>query len=206
MKAGLTESQIERIIDEVAKGNIKPGEMKDDLVDHFCCVVEDEMSKGVAFDTALEQAVKRICPEGLDEIGKETLYLLPQKIRKRLEKLVYSSGFILLTGILITVVMKLLQVPGSGIILFAITLVLVMFFLPTLFVFVSKNVPRKKLTWYLAGCIGAESLVLFILFKTLHWPGAVIFLTIAVFGIYLALFPFFFFKIYKKDSRFSIKQ
>ena len=65
-----------RIIDEINRSSLKNQALKDDLIDHFCCMVEMEMDKGNAFEVALKKAYKHTAPNGLNEIQQETIFLL----------------------------------------------------------------------------------------------------------------------------------
>ena len=199
MKSFLNESQIERIAGTVNKSSIAPAEMRVDLIDHLCCMVEDEMSKGKDFETAYREALQRFCPNGLDEIQNGAVFLSTSKSRKRLERILYVSGFISLTGVLASVVMKKLHVPGGGILFFATICVAIFVFAPSLFIRLFRHVSGKKPLYYYLGFAGVLFGVFAILFNTMHWPGTSLFLLLAVVLVYIAVFPLFFIKIFKKS-------
>jgi len=199
MESILKESQIEQIADTVSKSDIASAEMKDDLTDHLCCIVEDEMSKGKDFDTAYQAALQRFCPNGLNEIQNETQFLFTSKSRKRLDRTLYVTGFIALTGVLATVVMKTLHTPGGGIVLFATFLVAIFVFFPTVFIRLFRDLSGKKSIYYYFGFSGAMLLVTSAFLYVMHWPGTSLFLFLAIILIYIALFPLFFVKILKKS-------
>ncbi|MEO0585485.1 MAG: hypothetical protein AAF135_24950, partial [Bacteroidota bacterium] len=56
------EQIIENLVD--AQG-LKIRTLRDDLIDHLCCVVESELSKGQSFEQVLENAVADLAPDGL---------------------------------------------------------------------------------------------------------------------------------------------
>jgi len=197
MKSELSEKQIEQIADTVNGSNIASADLKEDLIDHLCCIVEDEMSKGNEFETACKTAMRQVCPNGLDEIENETVFLLPSKNRKRLSRTTYISGFAALTGIFVTTIAKILHLPGAGVALTATAFVVIFVFFPAIFVHLLKS--GKKNVSYILGFIGAWFLVLSVLFKLMHWPLDNIFLLLAILFGYLGVFPLFFFKIFKKS-------
>jgi len=199
MKSFLNESQIERIAGMVNKSAIVSAEMKEDLIDHLCCIAEDEMSKGKDFEMALQAALQRFCPNGLDEIQNETLFLFTSKSRKRLDQTLYFSGFIALTGVLATAVMKTLHLPGGGLMLSATFLVAIFVFFPAVFVRLFRGMSGKKPIYYYFGFVGAMLLVISAFLYIMHWPGTSLFLFLAIILIYIAMFPFFFVKILKKS-------
>jgi len=197
MKSVLSETQIEQIADTVNGSNITSADLKEDLIDHLCCIVEDEMSKGNEFETACRTALRRVCPNGLNEIQNETVFLLPSKSRKRLGRTTYISGFVALTGMLFTAIMKILHLPGAGLVLMATAFVVIFVFFPTVFVHLLKS--GKKNVSHILGFIGAWLLVLAVVFKLMHWPLDNIFFLLAILFGYLGVFPLFFFKIFKKS-------
>jgi len=199
MKSVLNESQIEQIADMVNGSNITSAELKEDLIDHLCCVVEDEMSKGKSFETASREALQRVCPNGLNEIQTETVFLLTSKRRKKLNRMIFVSGFVSLSGLLITIVLKLLHLPFSSIFLVLSNLVLVFLFFPFIIVRLVENIPGKRnIVIFAFGFIGAWSFALSGIFAVYHWPGTLYMLLSGVLNILIA-FSIFFFKIFKKS-------
>ena len=198
MKTVLNELQIKRIADTVNESNIASAELKVDLIDHLCCIAEDEMSKGKDFETAYGVAFQRFCPNGLNEIQNETVFLFTSKSRKRLDRTMYVSGFTALTGALITTVMKLLHLPFAQLALLATFFVVVLAFFPAVYIrlFRQKTNGMKSLRLDL---IGALLLVVSVVFLINHWPFMQLLLLAAFVCIYIALFPLFFFKIFKKS-------
>jgi len=199
MKSILNESQIGKIADTVNESAIASAEMKEDLIDHLCCIAEDEMSKGKDFEIALQAALQRFYPNGLDEIQNETLFLFTSKSRKRLDRTLYVSGFIAITGVLATVVMKTLHIPGGSIVLLTTFLVALFVFFPTVFIRLFKNASGKKSMYSYFGFVGAMLLMISVFLYIMHWPGTALFLILAVILVYIALFPLFFVKISKKS-------
>ena len=203
MKSVLNESQIERIADMVSGSNIASAELKEDLIDHLCCVVEDEMSRGKEFEASYQTALQRVCPNGMDEIQNETLFLLPLKSRKRLDKTMYVSGFVALTGILATTIMKVLHLPFAQLVLLTTTFVVILVFLPSIFIRLMKQMPGKKRIPFFGFkgvlvYIGAFFCIVSAVFKIAHWPFANYFLLLASIIGYVGIFPLFFFKVSKK--------
>ena len=67
--------------------------LQEDLADHFCCVVEEIMAGGVLFETAFEQAKKRVVPEAPEQLQADLNYLLTIKKKIMTRKLVFLFGF-----------------------------------------------------------------------------------------------------------------
>jgi len=201
MKSILNESQIEKIADTVHNSNIASAEMKDDLIDHLCCMVEDEMSKGGDFETAYQVVLQRFYPKGLNEVPDETVFLFTSKSRKKIDRVISISGFAILTGILITVVMKMLHLPFAQMVLLATFFVFLLILFPAIFIRKMKGKKRipvfgiKGILFY----VGAILFIIAIVFHISHYPGGIYILWLASIIIYVAVFPLFFFKTFKKS-------
>jgi len=199
MKSILNESQIERIADTVSKSAIASAEMKEDLIDHLCCIAEDEMSKGKDFETVFQT----VLPKRLNEIQNETVFLFTSKSKRRLDIALFASGLGALTGALATVVMKMLHLPFAQLV-FLITVCLVLsVVIPVLFIRTFKKAPEKRISFFgFKGILFYTGVLLCFVsgvFTLAHWPGSFVVLLSAVIFIYLALFPLFFVKIFTKS-------
>ena len=197
----LTEKQIDYITQIVNKSTIQSAEMKEDLIDHFCCAIEADMQKGMSFETAYNKAYYYICPEGFDEIQRETIYLLTFKNIKKMNKLLYLSGYLSAIGATTTLFMKLNHVMYGQLVLFFTAVILLLVFLPTLFTYLYKNDLSQsygKKTMYVCGFVGIELLGAFFLAEMMHWPFGGLVLALAVLLLNFAFFPMWFLKMYRK--------
>ncbi|MCE7996684.1 MAG: hypothetical protein HEP71_32290 [Roseivirga sp.] len=86
---------------------LEGADLTNDLVDHFCCIVEEQMSEGNTFNEAFDIAFKRISPDGPKEIEKDLIYLLTIKRKIMFKKSAYVFGYISL----ILVISGILFVP-----------------------------------------------------------------------------------------------
>lgn len=196
----LTERQIEYIAQAINRSKIESADLKEDLMDHFCCAIEEEMKKGLNFEDSYQKAFLNICPDGLDEIQKETIFLLTSKKIKAMKKLLYVSGYLSAIGLTTTFVMKSTHIGGAMITLLLTTAILVFIFLPTLFITLYKRAFTKNLSdklKYIFGFIGAALFITSIAFKIAHWPGATLILVTSIATINFVFFPLLFFKMYK---------
>lgn len=198
----LTDENIEFISKAIDESNIKSAEMKDDLIDHFCCSVEEGMKKGQSFEEAYKKAYQNICPQGFDEIQRETVYLLTFKKFLTLKRLMYLSAYLSAIGTTTTFFLKVNHIAGGMIFLLLTALIFIFLFLPSLFI----NLYRAELSTlfidklkYFFGFFGSALLIVSIVFKTAHWPGATLIFLSSIVIINFAFFPFLFFKMYKKS-------
>ncbi len=199
----LTDKHIDFIYNEISKSNISSTELKEDLTDHFCCIIEDEMRNGKEFKKAYDKAYHNICPNGFDEIQKETIYLLTKKKIQIMKKSLFILGFITIMFFLIGLIIKFMHWPGGNILLLSSSLMLVLAFLPVLFINLYKKEISKVFSnkiKYVLGYVGFSLLIVSILFKLMHWPGGNVLLTCALLILTFGFLPILFFKTYKKVS------
>jgi hypothetical protein len=204
----LTEKQIDYITQVVNESTIQSEAMKEDLIDHFCCAIEADMQKGASFETAYNKAYYYICPDGFDEIQRETIFLLTLKNIQKMKKLLYFSGYLSAIGMTTGLSMMLSESHvdnvsfGNGrIVLFATVVILVFVFLPTLFMHLYKKDLAQfygKKMMYAGGFTGVAFLVLSLFFTWMHWPLDSVFLLTALVAVNFAFFPMLFLKMYRK--------
>lgn len=200
----LSEKDIEFVIKQINGSKIESSELREDLIDHFCCVIEEEMKKGLTFEKSYEKACQKICPGGLDEIRRETLFLLTNKKNRAMKRLLYFSGYlttIAITTSIFVIIFQSRHIPGSSIFLVASVLLLMFLFLPSLFINLYKRQLSKTFAnkmMYIAGFAGLFFLLVSIIFKIQHWAYGSYPLIISIASINFALFPFLFFKMYRK--------
>lgn len=198
----LSEEEVVRLQVQIDKSAISSQSLKDDLLDHFCCFIEHEMRGGSSFEEAHQKAWQQICPNGLDEIQHETIFLLNAKKIIFMKKVMYSIG--LLTSISISVgwLFKVLNWPGGGDLFTYGFLAFVLIFLPMLAIDRYKLVLNKALSEKLRVILGYTSAIvtgLAVLFKIMHLQGASILLILGILLFSFGFLPFLFFRMYRKS-------
>lgn len=192
----------DRIIAEVNSSSIKSQALKDDLIDHFCCLVEMEMDKGLPFDEALENAYDQTAPNGLDEIQQETIFLLNYSKIMLMKRLTYVSGYLFSLTWATGALFKILHLPGAGVLLGIGGLGVAFIFLPLLLVNRYKNLAREVMSEKMKWVFGIASIILLILsitMKMFHLQGAALMLGISFLVFGFGFLPFLFFRMYRKS-------
>ena len=72
----VSSEQITHIHEVIDQSSINIETLKDDLLDHLCCVVEVKMTNGIEFEISLKEALDELAPDGLNTIQRETIFLL----------------------------------------------------------------------------------------------------------------------------------
>lgn len=190
------------IIDAVEKSQIRNQSLKDDLIDHLCCMAEIHMEKGAAFQDALQAALVQTAPNGLNEIEKETIFLLNYSKIILMKRLTYISGYLFSLVWVGGALFKVLHLAGAGEMLTIGGVGLAFIFFPLLIINRYKNLAREVLSERLKWILGGISLLLLILsisMKLLHLMGAGLLLSISFLVFGFGFLPFFFFRMYKKS-------
>lgn len=196
----LSDEQIDFIVGKVNESQIKSKELKEDLVDHFCCIIEDNMRQGSSFEESYNKAYQSICPGGLNEIYQESIFLLSSKRIGIMKRLLLASGFIVIFILLTGIVFKIQHWPAGGLLLLAAAATLIFVFLPLLFLYFYKSEYSKYLSYrmkYLMGYIGLALLLTGAVMKLFHLPGTGWTLLISLVVLNFGFLPILFYRSYK---------
>jgi hypothetical protein len=198
----LSEAQEKIIIEEIEQSSVKSRELKDDLIDHFCCLVEIEMNKGKTFQIALQSAYKQTAPNGLNEIQNETIFLLNYNKIMLMKRLTYASGYLFALALIVGIFFKLMHLPGATVLMFGGGSGFAFIFIPLLLINKFKRSAPKVMSEKLKWILGATSLIMFMLaswMKLQHLMGAAFMLGLSFLVFGFGFLPFLFFRMYKKS-------
>ncbi len=185
----LSIDNINLIISDVRKQEISFSHLPDELIDHLCCDVEDEMLNGMAFPEAYNRVKQKFSKRRLKEIQEETLYAVDTKYRrmKNTMKISGIAGTILLG---FAALFKIQHWPGAGIMITLGELYAGICF----FTFfprgpLERNPQYKENLSVYFRIHFRVFLLLGTLFKVQHWPGAGILLLLSAVISVLFLIP-----------------
>lgn len=200
----MKEVEESRVIDKVTNSGIKNQRLKDDLIDHLCCIIELQMKKGIGFEDALNMAVFQVAPNGLGEIEQETIFLLNYSKIMFMKRFTYTSGYLFALASILGIFFKMMHFPGATLLSFIGGSGLVFVFLPLLLVNRYKLLVHQAMTERMKWILGVLSGVLFMLasyMKIFHLQGAVVVLGLSFLCFGFGFLPFLFFRLYKKSVR-----
>ena len=176
----LTLRNIEEISRDVGRQEITFPHLRDELTDHICCDVENEMQKGLSFADAYLAVRKKLGSRRLREIQEETLYAVDTKYRqmKTTMKISGIAGTVLLG---FAALFKIMHWPGAGIMLMLGGFILAFVFMPSALTVLWKETHNtRRLFLYVTAFIAGMLFITGVVFKMQHWPGAGILLSLAV--------------------------
>ena len=198
----LSPEQVEVIRKQVDQSSISIDSLRDDVLDHLCCVIEIKMERGKVFDSARQEALYELAPDGLDEIQRETVFLLNSDKIILMKKVMYLVGLLSAMAFVTGWFFGIMRFPGAfelsvyGFSAFA------FIYVPMMAIDYFKTNIRGALSERLKVMLGVASALLIGvagIFKTMHLAGT---RTILIMGAAVCIFgflPFFFFSMYKKS-------
>lgn len=198
----ITSEQIDWIDEQISSSKIDNEMLRDDLLDHFCCLIEIEMNQGLGFEKAYQKAFLQTAPNGLDEIQRETIFLLNSKRIIAMKQVTYITGFLFSLAFTVGIVFKFLHFMGAGLLLFCGAVGLIFIFIPLLFInhykaFINQAASEKAR--YVIAFLSTSLFILGALLKVLHLPGAAVILAVGGLLFGFGFLPFLFFRMYKKS-------
>jgi len=198
----LSDEQVEYIEQQVNNSQIESKELQEDLIDHFCCVIEDYLDQGKTFEESYNKAYEIVCPNGFDEIYKETLLLLTSNNIIIMKKSMYILGFIATVLLTTSILFKLMHWPGAGLLIVLGAFMLIFVLLPIIALYFYKKEFSQYISYklkYVFGFVGLGLFLAGIVGKVMHWPGWGITLVVSIAIINFGFFPFLFYRLYKKS-------
>jgi hypothetical protein len=190
----LSEKQVQFIHDDLLRNGIEMEDLRMSLVDHICCVIEEEITEDDQFEEFYTRIVTRFYHRHLEEIQEETKLLLTFKHYYAMKNVMIRSGAFTAICFTTGALFKLMHWPGAAFLLLSSILVFSFLFLPILFLFKTREVNLRSQK----SLIGIATVFGFLfsmstLFKLMHWPYASV-LWLSSLGILLLVFlPLFFF-------------
>ena len=170
---------IDQISRDISRQEIIFSHLLEDLIDHVCCDVENEMQNGLNFTEAYHRVKQKMGSRRLKEIQEETLYVVDTKYR-------YMKNTMKISGVAGTIMFGLASLfkiqhwAGAGVMMTLGAMILAFVFLPSaLSVLWKETHNRKRLFLFVSAFSAGMLFILGTLFKIQHWPMAGTILTMA---------------------------
>jgi len=190
----LNDKQIDFILDDIKRNGVEMEDLQSNLLDHICCIVEQELEENGDFEHYYSSAIKKFYKKDFREIEEETISLLTFKNYYIMKKIMLISGIVSVTFMCLGILFKFLHLPGAGIMIVLGIGLISLLFLPLLFVLKIKE--RKETKDKVLIGIGTFSAILMcmgVLFKIMFWPFANMMAVSAIVILLLVFLPVYFF-------------
>ncbi|MDH5476140.1 MAG: hypothetical protein OEX22_10645 [Cyclobacteriaceae bacterium] len=202
--SALSQLQIELIRGDIRQNGVELVDLEEDLLDHICCTIEEQLDGTMSFEELYQSAKKKVFPNGYREIQEATNYLITQKynnMKKTMNVLGIAGSALFLIGS----IMKTLHLAGSNELLALGTASLVLGYLPLMLVLSLQqtDLVLGKLR-NMSGYLGATAIVLGVFLQILHFSGGKLFFLVGV-ALFLLVFVPLFIKSVGKESMMKIQ-
>ena len=201
----ISENQVDFILDDIERKGVKTEDVRYNILDHVCCIIENEMDNEMNFNEFYQNTIARFYRKELGEIEEETQILLTFKNYYAMKRTLKISGITSIILIMIGVIFKTMHWPGAGL---AVVLGLTFFsliFIPLNIVLKFKDNKEKNNRLIMTvGMLTASASTIGVLFKIMHWPYANVIMFSSLLIFMLIFIPIYFVVKYRDpESRFN---
>lgn len=201
----VTDEEIDFILDDITKRGVVTEDVKYNILDHVCCIIENEMPLEENFKKFYENTIAKFYHEELSEIEQETRKLITFKYYHAMKRTLKISAVISILFIMIGVTFKAMHWPGAGV---AVVLGLAFFslvFIPLNIVMKFRDDKEKSNRLIMTvGMVTASAATVGVLFKIMHWPTANIIMFSSLLVFMLVFIPIYFIIRFKDpDTKFN---
>ncbi len=201
MKETVTDYHVDRIRSDIIGHGLTYEPLIDDITDHICCMVEEEMRSGKSFELSYSGIIDIIGDNQLGKIQHDTLLLLDKKFQQ-MKKLTYFTGLSSTIIVLFGAISKHMHWPGAGIELSLGLLLIVLVFLPLYFIVTYREQTEKKSVVYpVTGYFTVALLLVAAVFRIQHWPGADTVVKIALAVLIIGFLPLYIVNAFQKIKK-----
>ena len=169
----ISDQQVEYILNDIRRNGIEMEDLQLNLLDHICCIMEQELKENDDFERFYHETVKRFYKHNFREIEEETINLLTFKNYYAMKKVLIASGVFSVFAFITGSAFKFMYWPGASVLLTLGIGSFSLLFLPLLFILKAREAKAAsdKFVVAIASVVGAM-FSLAILFIVQHWPGA----------------------------------
>lgn len=170
----ISEQQVEFILDDISARGIETEDLQLNLLDHICCIIEQELEENGDFGQFYQATIKRFYKTQLREIEDEAISLLINQNYYAMKKIMIVSGLLSASLFIMGIVLKFLHAPGASLGIVTGVLIMSLVFLPLVFLLKIKEQKQLKDKFLAAtGTISAILMSLSVLFRVMHWPYSI---------------------------------
>lgn len=201
----LSDQQIDYILDDISARGVKMESLQQNLLDHVCCIIEQNLEANGDFERFYQTTIQTFYKKELSEIEAETHLLLTFKNYYAMRKTMFITGAISAVAFIIGSFLKIMYLPGAGVLLFLGFISISFLFLPLLFILKSKEAANKRDRLILfTGTASAIMYCVSMLFLLFHWPGArIIWISTLLITTFIFLPGYFFTGIRKEETKIN---
>lgn len=201
----LSDNEIDYILEDIQKHGVTAEDLQQDLLDHMCCLLEEEMYEGADFFEFYLNIRARFYTHSLKEIQEERdkLFIFKEyyAMKNTLKYTGLLSAFLTITGALL----KIFHLPGAGITIVLGGFLFTLIFLPLMIALKFRDEEKTVDKWVFSiGFLLAMSITTGMIFKMMHWPFANKLTLIGLVGFIFIYIPLYYItRIRRPELRFN---
>jgi hypothetical protein len=189
----LKDEHIDFILDDIKANGVVIEDLQHNLLDHICCIIENELNEGEDFYSFYKQVLPRFFKKELREIELETQNLLTFKNYYAMKNTLKISGLLSAVLTFLGATLKVLHLPGANISIVLGGILFSLVFLPLMIVLKFKDEEKQVDKLVLSfGFLIAMVAFIGVLFKLMHWPFANILMISGISAFVFAYVPLYF--------------
>jgi len=203
----LNNNQVTLILDRIIADGVTDKNLQNDLLDHYCCFIEERLLSEDDFEEVYNTAFQIITPNGMQEIQRELYFMLNFNKQTIMKRIIYLSGFITVFFISTSIMFKTSHWPGANILVLISTLLVIVTSAILLYNSLQhwKSNSSMHNTRVLTGFISALFIGDGLIFKLYHYAGGTFQIAIGVCLLNLIYLPILFYGLYKQTTDNSSK-
>ena len=201
----VTDEQVDFILDDLEKRGVITEDVRYNILDHVCCIIENEMSNESDFNEFYEHTIAQFYRKELGEIEEETQVLLTFKHYYAMKRILKISGITSITLILLAVTFKAMHWPGTSIMAVMGLGFFSLVFIPLNIAMKFANDTEKSNRLIMTvGMLAASAATMGVLCKIMHWPFANILMMSSLLVFMILFIPIYFIVNYKNpETKFN---
>jgi hypothetical protein len=198
--AQLNDSHVTFILDRIIADGVTDINLQNDLLDHYCCFIEERLSAGADFESVYKIAFQNITPNGMQEIQQELYFILNFNKQTIMKRIIYLFGFLTVFFISTSILFKTFHWDGAAILVLICPFLVIV----TATILFSNSLKHWKShsrvynTRVVTGFLSALLISDGIIFKLNHFPGGALQVFAGVLLLNLVFLPIFFYGLYKQ--------
>jgi len=201
----ITTTEIEFILNDIEKRGIVTEDVKYNILDHVCCIIENEISPEMDFKKFYRNTIAQFYRNELSEIEEETNLLLTFKNYHNMKRILKISSITSIILILLGAIFKSMHWNGAGVIIVLGLTFFSLIFVPLNIVLKLKdNTKNNNKLIIIVGFLTVSTSTIGVLFKIMHWPGANMLMISSLLLFVVIFIPTYFIINYRNpDTKFN---
>ena len=201
----ITDDQVDFILDDIEKRGVITEDVRYNILDHVCCIIENEMKSESNFKEFYRNTIAQFYIKELGEIEEETQVLLTFKHYYAMKRTLKISGITSITLILLGVTFKAMHWPGASVMAVLGLGFFSLVFIPLNIAMKFANDKEKSNRLIMTiGMLTASAATMGVLCKIMHWPFANILMMSSLLVFMILFIPIYFVVNYKNpETKFN---